>query len=244
MMRGPAKVTTMRALGGALLSLLVVVGCKKDSASSESALPPATDWSAPQPGAEPSGPQHGGGEDPHAGVDMGGGGGGGGGGADPHAGLDMGEGGADPHAGLDMEQGGGGEDPAMAAVQPPDPGRQIDPSKFLRGKIVATAETKALIKPGAIVFLSVRPIEPASGEVIGSPLAVDRLDVSALPLEFVLDETKAMSAGTAFDGDVVIIARVDGDGEARTKEPGDIEGQVKAKIPAKDLTLSLDTVLR
>jgi hypothetical protein len=53
-----------------------------------------------------------------------------------------------------------------------------------------------------------------------------------------------MAAGTRFDGDVVITARVDGDGEARTKEPGDVEGRVQARVPAKDLDLVLDTALR
>jgi len=36
---------------------------------------------------------------------------------------------------------------------------------------------------------------------------------------------------------------VDQDGEAGTKEPGDIEGKVYATIPADDLELTLDTVL-
>jgi hypothetical protein len=240
--------TRCRVVAPSIFAIAVVVtGCKKESSRPDSQLPAATDWSAPQPGeaAAASGPEHPGpgGGDPHAGLDMGGGDPHAGldmGGGDPHAGVDMG--GGDPHAGLDM--GEGAEDPAMAAIEPPDPARKIDASKFLRGKLVATAETSKLIKPGAIVFLSVRPIEPTSGDIIGAPLAVDRIDVTSLPLEFVLDETKAMSAGTGFDGDVLIVARVDGDGEARTKEPGDIEGQVKARIPAKGLTLSLDTVLR
>jgi hypothetical protein len=132
----------------------------------------------------------------------------------------------------------------MAALQPPDPSRPIDRSKALRGTIQATSETKALIKPGAVIFISVKPIDVTSGEVIGSPLAVDRVDVTSLPMKFSLDESKAMSSGTTFDGDVVIIARVDGDREARTKEPGDIEGSVRAKIPAENLTIQLDTVLR
>ncbi len=167
------------------------------------------------------------GGDPHAGLDMGGG--------DPHAGMDMG---GDPHAGMDM--GGGGE----PQLDPPDPDAPVDLSQFLRGNIVATDETKSLIKPGAILFVSVRPIEPTSGEVIGSPLAVARLELSALPMPFSLDGRNAMSAGTRFEGDVVIAAWVDGDGEAKSKEPGDVEGSVRAKIPADNLTLSLDTILR
>ncbi len=176
------------------------------------------------------------GDDPHAGLDMGGQGG-----ADPHAGLDMGgQGGADPHAGLDM----GEDDPAMAALQPPDPDRKIDDSKFLRGTIRADAKLAAGIKSGAVLFLSAVPIDPTSGEVLGAPVAVARLDVDKLPMPFELTERDAMAAGTRFEGDVMISAWVDGDGEARTKEPGDVEGRVRARIPARSVELVLDTALR
>lgn len=76
---------------------LVAAGCKKggeDRRKTEAAA--GSSSGAPAAGS----PTEGGGEDPHAGMDMGG--------ADPHAGMDMG-GGADPHAGMDMS--GGGADP-------------------------------------------------------------------------------------------------------------------------------------
>jgi hypothetical protein len=176
----------------------------------------------------------GGGADPHAGLDMGGQG------ADPHAGLDMGGQGADPHAGLDM----GEEDPAMAALQPPDPDRKIDETKFLRGTIRADTKVAGGIKSGAVMFLSAVPIEPSTGEVLGAPVAVARLDVDKLPMPFELTERNAMAAGTRFEGDVMITAWIDGDGEARTKEPGDVEGRLRARIPSGKLDLVLDTALR
>jgi hypothetical protein len=174
------------------------------------------------------------GADPHAGLDMGGQG------ADPHAGLDMGGQGADPHAGLDM----GEEDPAMAALQPPDPDRKIDETKFLRGTIRADAKLAGGIKSGAVMFLSAVPIEPSTGEVLGAPVAVARLDVDKLPMPFELTERNAMAAGTRFEGDVMITAWIDGDREARTKEPGDVEGRLRARIPSGKLELVLDTALR
>jgi hypothetical protein len=195
----------------------------------------------------------GGGADPHAGLGMGGGGadphaglGMGGGGADPHAGLDMGGGGADPHAGLDL--GGGGADPhaglAMGGGGPGAEAPPVDPGKFLRGSIVATAETSPLVKPGAILFLSVKPVEPLSGDVIGGTIAVDRIDVDHLPISFELTGANRMRLDTGFDGDVVISARIDQDGEARSSQPGDVEGSVRAKIPAAGITLTLDRVVR
>src|SRR5690606_11471667 len=167
--------------------------------------------------------------DPHAGLDMGGAG-------DPHAGLDMG-GAGDPHAGLDME---------MAGLEPPDPDRPIDQSKFLRGRIRAAGDAAGapgLVK-GAIVFLSAWPIDPATGESLGAPVAVDKLELGELPMEFQLDERHMMVKGTRFEGTVLLRAHVDGDGEARTREPGDVEGTVKATIPSTGIDLVLDTVLR
>jgi len=153
--------------------------------------------------------------------------------SDPHAGLDV----DDPHAGLDMEE----DD--LGGLEPPDPDRPIDPKKFLHGRIRAGANA-GTIAPGAIVFLSAWPLDKNTGEVLGSPLAVEKLIADKLPLEFRLDERNMMVKGTQFAGDVIITARVDRDGEARTKEPGDVEGRARATIPADKIDLVLDTVLR
>jgi hypothetical protein len=53
-----------------------------------------------------------------------------------------------------------------------------------------------------------------------------------------------MRAGTEFSGDVLVIAWIDRDGDAISKQPGDVEGRVKAKIPSQGLVLQLDTILR
>lgn len=220
----------------ASVAALAMGGCEKSSPA-PSGMPAASDWTAPSPmGSEVGGghagaaanPHAGAADNPHAGMNMGG--------ADPHAGMNMS--GADPHAGMAMA------DPQMAAIQPPDPDRPIDESKFLEGTIAASKETAAAVKPGAIMFLSVRPIDPTTGEIIGGPIAVDRIDINKLPADFHLTGHNAMSAGTRFAGDVLVQARVDGDGEARTKEPGDVTGQVRAKIPSAGIALVLDTVLR
>lgn len=156
------------------------------------------------------------------------------GGGDPHAGLDMG---SDPHAGIDM--GGMGGDPHAGM-----PAQPVDPSKFLRGTITATDATAAQIKPGDIIFLSAKPVNPATGAVLGNTIAAERIDVKALPIEWELTGANVMMPGTVFEGDVLILARVDRDGEARTRESGDIEGTVIATIPAENLALSLDTVVK
>lgn len=225
---------------GISLACLLAFSCssdKKDDPASE--LPVANSWngqgtagdrvlSAP---ADPhAGLNMGAAADPHAGLDMGGA-------ADPHAGLNMG-GASDPHAGLDMGEGGN-----PGGLQAPDPNRAVDPSKFLKGSISTAKNTAGLVKPGAIIFVSVRPINKATGESLGSPLAVERFDIQSLPVEFHLTGAHTMVAGTAFEGDVMVYARVDSDGEASSKLAGDVEGSVMASIPAEGLSLVLDTVV-
>ena len=145
--------------------------------------------------------------------------------------------GANPH----MKNPHGGTNVADLGLPPPDPNRKIDESKFLRGTIVVTEETKQLVKPGAVVFLSVRPVNPESGQVTGPPLAVEKLTISQLPMPFSLSEAQAMIGGTSFTGDVLIKAWTDQDGDAMTKQPGDVLGSLRAKIPADKLRLALDT---
>ena len=217
----------------------LAVACSKDKQDDPaSGMPVANNWSGQpaQPTQAESGIHHighdhsgqsMGGADPHAGLDMGG--------ADPHAGLDMG--GADPHAGLDMGGNPGG-------LEAPDPNRAIDPSKFVKGTLSASPATASLIKPGAIIFISVRPINKATGESLGAPLAVDRLDVTCLPIDFHLSGAQTMVAGTRFEGDVMIYARFDSDGEASSTLPGDIEGRLETTIPAEGLSLVLDTIVK
>lgn len=228
---------TRLALVAAAVAL--IAGCEKKSSASSEGMPAAQDWNAPSPMAPEV--QGGGGADmsnPHAGMDMGGMDMGGG---DPHAGIDM----DNPHAGMDMgDMGDMGGDPRMAMVEPPDPNRPIDESKVLSGTITASAEVAGEVKPGAILFISAKPINPATGEVIGGPLAAERIDITALPVSFKLSERNAMSAGTRLDGDVLIQARIDGDGDAISKQPGDITGEVRARVPADKLALELDTILR
>ncbi len=52
-----------------------------------------------------------------------------------------------------------------------------------------------------------------------------------------------MIAGTQLTGDVVVIARYDQDGDAISKQPGDVLGQLHVTVPAENVVLTLDNVL-
>ena len=173
---------------------------------------------------EPGGMAAGAGANPHAGMDMGGAmGGGGSAGADPHAGLDM----------------GGGESPHGSGA----PTAPVDPNQVLAGTIDVAPALKAQVKDGDILFLSVRSVG-ADGTVQRVPIAVDRVDVGKLPMPFELTQANVMMQGLKFEGNVQITARLDRDGEATSREPGDVEGLLKATIPTKGLKLVLDTPIK
>jgi hypothetical protein len=234
----------------AVVCLSLAAGaCSKDDRKDYRGLPPADTWQAPNPAAAAA--AQGEAQDPHAGMGMGNPHAGMGMG-DPHAGMDMGNphagmGMGDPHAGMDMNAGGGdggaGLDVMQLGLPPPDPERSINPDKFLRGTLKPAAATRERIPPGSVIFLSVKRADPATGQPTGASLAVKRLQLSSWPLWFELTEADAMIGGTAFDGDVVITAWSDQDQDAIGRQPGDVQGQVRAKIPAKDLVLVLDKVV-
>ena len=123
-----------------------------------------------------------------------------------------------------------------------DPSAQpIDPTKILSGKIEIGAKVRDSVKPGDIIFLSVRQSQDG---MPGQILAVDRFEAKAFPISFLVDGHKAMVPGTEFKGKVIISARVDKDGDAMTKNPGDVEGKIITEIPNKRVVVTLDTVLQ
>jgi cytochrome c-type biogenesis protein CcmH len=136
--------------------------------------------------------------------------------------------------------------PALPPSHPPiDPHQRmpepqnVDPNMVLEGTIDIAPALKDKVKPGDVIFLSARRVE--GGQIQRMPLAVDRLEVKSFPLPFTLSGANVMMAGTEFKGEVALSARLDRDQEATTRSPGDIEGTLRASIPAKGLKVVLDT---
>ncbi len=226
-----------------VLAALAACGSKKSEG-----LPPAQEWSADQAGAmPPSAPQgspHA--QNPHAAAM--------GDPNDPHAGVDMSAAGGmgmgdpndpnNPHAGVDMTNphGAGGVDVAKMGLPAPDPDRKLDPTHHIKGKILVHPKAKDRVTAGTAVFLIAKRAG-ADGTPSGPPLAVEKLTWTKDELPFELSEANAMIGGTELTGDVVITAHYDQDGDALSKQPGDILGQLRVKVPADDVKLYLDNVL-
>lgn len=133
-------------------------------------------------------------------------------------------------------EGGGGMDPQAMA---PDPNRKVDASQFLRGTI--SLAKGAAVPAGGVLFLAVRQAGPDGKPLAGSmPLAVDIAESPTFPHDFELTAHKQMVDGTTFQGEVLVVARIDQDSNADTKQPGDLYGQVKATIPADKLAVTLE----
>lgn len=143
--------------------------------------------------------------------------------------------GANPHGGMS----GGSDGNSLPA---PDPNRPIDPNHRIKGVITVHAKAKDRAKPGGAIFVVVKRAD-ASGAPTGTPLAVEKLTWDKSELAFEMTERQAMIAGTQLTGDVVVTARYDQDGDAISKQPGDITGQVRVTVPAEGVKLVLEQVL-
>jgi hypothetical protein len=223
-------------MGRTLTLVTIVAALAACSRKKAEGLPPAQDWSAERaevipPGVGPA--QGGSPHDPHVAI-------GAGDPDDPHGGGAMaGGGGADPHAGVDMSAAHAGVDMAKMA---PDPDRPIDPTHHIRGVIKPDAKSKGRLKAGTAVFVYAE-LPDANGNPITPPLAVEKLTWGKDDLAFELSEANAMVAGTELTGDVIVIAHYDQDGDAKSKQPGDVIGQIRVKIPAEAVSLVLDNVI-
>ena len=202
-------------------ALAMIPSCKKDKDPNRD-LPAATTWHNPAAqGAL-------GLTDERAGGGMHGG--------DPQGGSGMPN--DDVHAGLGMGSvEGGGESP--------DPDQPIDESKYLEGEIVAGDAVAAAIPANAVIYLSVKMADPNTKLPTGATLAVHRVEATSWPVKFKLTQRNQMRQGDApVQGEVVLMAWTDQDGEGQTKQPGDVIGQVITKIPDESLRIVLDTVVQ
>lgn len=135
-----------------------------------------------------------------------------------------------------------GQGPA-SAPSAASPAPAASPGATLEGTIVVAPAFKDQVKPGDTLFLVARAVD-ASGNVQRMPVAVDRAQVTSFPLEFKLSAANVMVAGTPFAGPMQLTARIDKDGEAMTREAGDVEGSVKVTVPQKGITITLDTPVK
>jgi len=90
----------------------------------------------------------------------------------------------------------------------------------LSGTIALAPGYEAKVPAGAILFLIAR-----TGAGGGPPLAVKRVESPQFPMEFSIGPDDRMIKTMPFEGPLQLSARLDADGNAMTRAPGDLQGE-------------------
>lgn len=102
---------------------------------------------------------------------------------------------------------------------------------IIKGRVEIAESLRDRVKSGTTLFISVRRY---SGEgQRGMIMAAKKLPVGGpalFPLDFSVSQRDVMMGGTKLNGPVTVSARIDQDGDAISKQPGDIEGEHKGHI--------------
>jgi hypothetical protein len=211
-------------------AVLAVGGC--DRKKNESGLPPATDWSK-KPSVDVDMPSNGG---AHAAM-----------GDEGDQAPDQQDPGPatgpmpndDIHSGVKT----GKSMVEQTGLPPPDPNRAIDPTHRISGVIAVDPKVADKVGQQLPVFLAVKRAG-ADGKPTGLPIAVQKMVWTKAGMAFELTDHDAMvGTGDTLSGEVIVIAHYDQDGDATSKTSGDVIGQATVKIPAENVTLTLDTVI-
>lgn len=112
-----------------------------------------------------------------------------------------------------------------AAAPAPEGGRGAPPmapnaaaAAPIRGTITLAPELEGRVPAGAVLFVIARRSEQ------GPPLAVQRLTDPKLPMAFSIGPEDRMIQQMPFVGPITLSARLDADGNAMTRLPGDLQG--------------------
>lgn len=121
-------------------------------------------------------------------------------------------------------------------------GKPPQDAATLTGVVLLDPKLQTNVDPGAVLFVIAR----RAGSDRGPPLAVRRIAAPSFPVRFALGAADAMIPGTAFEGPVDIVVRLDTDGNPMTREPGSLTGvyaQNPVAVGTKDLRITLDQVV-
>ena len=96
----------------------------------------------------------------------------------------------------------------------------------IRGTLVLAPELADSVPGGSVLFLVAR--NPAGGP----PVAVKRILEPRFPMDFELGPDDRMIQAIPFQGPLVLSVRVDADGNATSRQPGDLSGSAAAPVNA------------
>ncbi len=112
-------------------------------------------------------------------------------------------------------------------------------TETIEGTLELAPDLAGRVPPGAVLFVVARTAQS------GPPLAVVRIADPSFPLRFSIGPSDRMIQSVPFAGEIQLSARVDADGDAMTRNPGDLRGA--SGIPHapgdRGVTLLIDEVL-
>jgi len=120
-----------------------------------------------------------------------------------------------------------------AAVDSTDAG-----AKTIYGRVDLAPDLAGAVPSGATLFVIARP----AGGTGGPPLAVRRVPNAILPYDFEIGPQHVMIQGVPFSGEIQLSVRLDGDGDAMTRRPGDLSGAAGEAVSpgTRDVQIVLD----
>jgi hypothetical protein len=129
-----------------------------------------------------------------------------------------------------------GAPPVASEAQAGSSGARID------GTVVLAPEFEGRIAANAVLFVIAR----RGGGGAGPPLAVKRVTDPRFPYPFTIGPEDRMIQQMPFAGPIELTARIDTDGSATTKSPGDVTGTARGgpvEPGATGVVILLDTPL-
>lgn len=129
--------------------------------------------------------------------------------------------------------------PPMGGRGAPPVGAAAASEAPIRGTVSLAAGLEGRVPPGAILFLIARRGES------GPPLAVKRIPDAKLPLDFEIGPGDRMIEQMPFVGPLRLTARLDADGNATSRAPGDLSGAAPGEHQPGDagVAIVIDQVL-
>jgi hypothetical protein len=106
-------------------------------------------------------------------------------------------------------------------------------SETIEGTIQVVPPLSEQIPDGAILFLIARTGAP------GPPLAVQKMPVPKFPFKFSIGPDDRMIQAMPFKGPILLSARIDTDGNAMTRTPGDLQTNSNATYDPGDRGVTL-----
>lgn len=128
------------------------------------------------------------------------------------------------------------------AVKKAEASPTVSQPQQINGVVSIDPKLKEKINNRAVLFIIVR----SGNTSAGPPLAVKRIDQPSFPLNYSIGPQDVMTPGVSLSGEVFISARLDQDGNAMTREAGNLAGEYRknpAKVGAQKVEIVLDRVM-